>query len=139
MNHPSIEQLHRSKTGKVSDKWSSYLPYYDRLFSPLRFSPVRLLEIGRSEEHTSELQSQSNLLFRPFFFNDPATTEIYPLSLHDALPISSGRPTCRTTTGCSRRCASRRCVCWRSASRTAARSEERRVGEEGRSRWSPDR
>src|ERR1022692_3086443 len=22
------------------------------------------------------------------FFNDPATTEIYPLSLHDALPIS---------------------------------------------------
>src|SRR2546430_11038418 len=26
-----------------------------------------------------------------FFFNDPATTEIYPLSLHDALPIF-GRP-----------------------------------------------
>src|SRR5947199_8413259 len=27
-----------------------------------------------------------------FFFNDPATTEIYTLSLHDALPIwSSGR------------------------------------------------
>src|SRR2546422_5752138 len=24
-----------------------------------------------------------------FFFNDPATTEIYPLSLHDALPICS--------------------------------------------------
>src|SRR3712207_9193818 len=24
-----------------------------------------------------------------FFFKDPATTEIYPLSLHDALPISS--------------------------------------------------
>src|SRR5258708_7613178 len=27
-------------------------------------------------------------LFTPFFFNDPATTEIYTLSLHDALPIS---------------------------------------------------
>src|SRR5437762_14068191 len=26
-----------------------------------------------------------------FFFNDPATTEIYTLSLHDALPISSSR------------------------------------------------
>src|ERR1039458_10417109 len=26
-----------------------------------------------------------------FFFNDTATTEIYTLSLHDALPISSGR------------------------------------------------
>src|SRR2546427_2786509 len=25
-----------------------------------------------------------------FFFNDTATTEIYPLSLHDALPISAG-------------------------------------------------
>src|SRR5438132_2676839 len=27
------------------------------------------------------------LLFTLFFFNDPATTEIYTLSLHDALPI----------------------------------------------------
>src|SRR2546430_13705589 len=26
-----------------------------------------------------------------FFFNDPATTEIYTLSLHDALPIYRGR------------------------------------------------
>src|SRR3712207_6874093 len=28
---------------------------------------------------------------RIFFFNDTATTEIYTLSLHDALPISSGK------------------------------------------------
>src|SRR2546430_1630145 len=60
---------------------------------------------ARSEEHTSELQSQSNLVCRLllekkkhktmtfvfsiffFFFNDTATTEIYTLSLHDALPI----------------------------------------------------
>src|SRR2546426_1964575 len=28
-------------------------------------------------------------LFSFFFFNDPATTEIYPLPLHDALPICS--------------------------------------------------
>src|SRR5215475_598194 len=57
----------------------------------------------RSEEHTSELQSRENLvcrlllekkkkctffsLFVFFFFNDTATTEIYTLSLHDALPI----------------------------------------------------
>src|SRR5260221_354834 len=75
----------------------------------------------RSEEHTSELQSHSDLVFRlllekkksdklldfvglgvksaadigndtrdylaSFFFNDTATTEIYTLSLHDALPI----------------------------------------------------
>src|SRR5690242_21722907 len=33
---------------------------------------------------------QSHVLpgFDVFFFNDPATTEIYTLSLHDALPIS---------------------------------------------------
>src|SRR2546425_5184579 len=30
------------------------------------------------------------LLFAFFFFNDTATTEIYTLSLHDALPISIG-------------------------------------------------
>src|SRR2546427_12017089 len=30
-----------------------------------------------------------------FFFNDTATTEIYTLSLHDALPISSRRPAAR--------------------------------------------
>src|SRR5260221_145554 len=72
----------------------------------------------RSEEHTSELQSHSDLVCRLllekkkndnnsseidrlclitfselhlslplFFFNDTATTEIYTLSLHDALPI----------------------------------------------------
>src|SRR2546427_3637118 len=29
-----------------------------------------------------------------FFFNDTATTEIYTLSLHDALPISPRRTTC---------------------------------------------
>src|SRR3712207_8382229 len=29
---------------------------------------------------------------RFFFFNDTATTEIYTLSLHDALPISLGQP-----------------------------------------------
>src|SRR6266508_3696616 len=72
----------------------------------------------RSEEHTSELQSRGHLVCRlllekkktaigvllflsnlfllldghnhlVFFFNDPATTEIYTLSLHDALPIWS--------------------------------------------------
>src|SRR5258707_10702804 len=30
------------------------------------------------------------MIFFFFFFNDTATTEIYTLSLHDALPISGG-------------------------------------------------
>src|SRR5687768_17665614 len=48
----------------------------------------------------------------PFFFTDTATTEIYTLSLHDALPIS--RSTCRSSwitarrgSGCRARCTSR--------------------------------
>src|SRR2546425_3949432 len=32
-----------------------------------------------------------------FFFNDTATTEIYTLSLHDALPISRQSPCARTS------------------------------------------
>src|SRR5215208_4910614 len=91
---------------------------------------TRLTSSGRSEEHTSELQSRGHLVcrlllekkkhvvdqrqqvlngrrhrvdpfavrrlgrqrrcnpcLRVFFFNDTATTEIYTLSLHDALPI----------------------------------------------------
>src|SRR6266568_8944804 len=47
-----------------------------------------------------------------FFFNDTATTEIYTLSLHDALPISAS---CRAS--CSRR------TC-RTGSSTWRRSEE---------------
>src|ERR1051325_9672331 len=43
----------------------------------------------RSEEHTSELQSPYLISYAVFFFNDTATTEIYTLSLHDALPISA--------------------------------------------------
>src|SRR3989442_6572273 len=41
-----------------------------------------------------------------FFFNDTATTEIYTLSLHDALPISCAGRRCRAP---SRRPAPARC------------------------------
>src|ERR1051326_3373911 len=46
---------------------------------------------SRSEEHTSELQSHSFISYAVFCFNDTATTEIYTLSLHDALPIYERR------------------------------------------------
>src|SRR3989441_8651356 len=39
------------------------------------------------------------LVFFFFFFNDTATTEIYTLSLHDALPISSSRCRARCARG----------------------------------------
>src|SRR6267142_2950550 len=44
------------------------------------------------------------LFFFLFFFNDTATTEIYTLSLHDALPI------------CAALSSLRLCCCWRSLS-----------------------
>src|SRR5258708_13107448 len=58
-----------------------------------------------------------------FFFNDTATTEIYTLSLHDALPISHPIQKCRQTTPrlCGR---SLRCNRGSDRSRSDARSEE---------------
>src|SRR6266536_6295356 len=38
-----------------------------------------------------------------FFFNDTAPTEIYTLSLHDALPISAGSPPCSARRWCCSR------------------------------------
>src|SRR3989442_444661 len=76
------------------------VPASPPLITPvLTVIPLQLL--ARSEEHTSELQSRPHLVCRLlldkkntvrlsdifFFFNDTATTEIYTLSLHDALPI----------------------------------------------------
>src|SRR5256885_15893324 len=113
------------------------------------------------------------LLFFFFFFNDTATTEIYTLSLHDALPICRHLPAqaqlgdvpavpghlrlvhrlCRRLSAadqepvpggqpaglCLAGPAAGRAVAalWRLAGRQGGRSEERRVGEEGRSRWAP--
>src|SRR5476649_505610 len=109
-----------------------------------------LLSRDRSEEHTSELQSHSDIVCRlllekkkdamtwkrifrssvcvpgrwsrqwidacPFFFNDTATTEIYTLSLHDALPICR-----RRAPGANRR---HHRPCHRPRHRGARRSED---------------
>src|SRR5438876_4621141 len=45
---------------------------------------------------TSSLHS---IALHSFFFNDPATTEIYTLSLHDALPIFPSRSPTTTPNG----------------------------------------
>src|SRR5689334_25379892 len=55
-----------------------------------------------------------------FFFNDTATTEIYTLSLHDALPIC-----CLPT--CARRSRWHRCTCparWPGATRSEEHTSE---------------
>src|SRR2546430_7419008 len=60
-------------------------------------------------------------LFFFFFFNDTATTEIYTLSLHDALPIFSKRS---SATSCCRRSSSPRSPAPRGRSTSTTRSEE---------------
>src|SRR5438034_11783721 len=55
-----------------------------------------------------------------FFFNDTATTEIYTLSLHDALPISGISMARKAPAPCRLRC---RRAC-RTIVRSATRSEE---------------
>src|SRR6267143_298802 len=58
-------------------------------------------------------------LFSIFFFNDTATTEIYTLSLHDALPIIKAAGCCSTPACTVRRGSTR----W-AASGRSGRSEE---------------
>src|SRR2546422_2269065 len=55
-----------------------------------------------------------SLVFLFFFFNDTATTEIYTLSLHDALPISESRGRPRAVRASAR-------ISGRSAGRSSSR------------------
>src|SRR2546425_11221839 len=97
-----------------------------------------------------------DLLIFFFFFNDTATTEIYTLSLHDALPISIGAHVegadeavldvdvtalVAFLPGVGRNLepdpfGRARLTLFLEPSHSE-RSEERRVGKECRSRWSP--
>jgi O-antigen biosynthesis protein len=42
----SLTSIFLNRSGKTSDKWALYVREYERLFSPLRSLPIRLLEIG---------------------------------------------------------------------------------------------
>src|SRR5258706_3546836 len=77
------------------------------------------------------MQNAPTFIF--FFFNDTATTEIYTLSLHDALPISATAS--RSSSSCAisssrRPSPSWRCSSKRSAARTSRRSWRRWRSEE---------
>src|SRR5262249_61034967 len=54
-------------------------------------SPCRFLASLHSCPLPSSLLPAPSSPSLSFFFNDPPPTEIYPLSLHDALPISTAR------------------------------------------------
>src|SRR3989338_7125695 len=65
----------------------------------MRRSLIPVLEVIHSSEVSTNFDkdrkstrlnsSHSSISYAVFFFNDTATTEIYTLSLHDALPICS--------------------------------------------------
>src|SRR2546429_1088537 len=65
---------------------------------------------------------QVQTLHQYFFFNDTATTEIYTLSLHDALPISTWSGGCANTS--RRRRGARSSTCGRTRPACVRRSEE---------------
>src|ERR1044072_8241574 len=82
---------------------STLFPYTTLFRSPCKKRGKLLLEIGDQvipacgpgwgdliDRKSTRLNSRHTYisLIPSFFFNDPATTEIYTLSLHDALPIS---------------------------------------------------
>ncbi|MES2219512.1 MAG: class I SAM-dependent methyltransferase [Acidobacteriota bacterium] len=46
MEQKSLQQTRQEHTGKLSDKWELYVAEYERLLSPYRGLPVKLLEIG---------------------------------------------------------------------------------------------
>src|SRR3989441_8665143 len=68
-----------------------------------------------------------------FFFNDTATTEIYTLSLHDALPIcgSTCAPATRSWARCVRR--KRESATWRCSRSRPSTARSRRRRSTGRS------
>src|SRR5260370_13426642 len=74
--------------------------------------------------------SLRDLAFSFFFFNDTATTEIYTLSLHDALPICPRPRHARrgSRRGCSGRPRSGRC-CRSSIPRSRRRRSEEHTSE----------
>jgi len=58
MYDQSIRELHTSKQGKVSDKWDSYLDYYDESLAHLRSRDISMLEIGVQNGGSLETWSQ---------------------------------------------------------------------------------
>ncbi len=58
MAKKTIEKLYAEHISKVSDKWSSYLKEYNRLFDSYRNKPVRLLEIGVQNGGSLEIWSK---------------------------------------------------------------------------------
>src|SRR2546430_4336403 len=78
------ELLDRHAAEQLLDRFGAHLGHED--FAVLR-AQLAVLLLGRSEEHTSELQSQSNLVCRLLLEKKKITEPIAPLPLHDTLTV----------------------------------------------------
>src|ERR687897_53160 len=92
-----IEQLCDLGDGRISAMDAAGI---DVQVLSLTFPGVEQLEaaeaVAVADRKSTRLNSSHLLIsYSVFFFNDTATTEIYTLSLHDALPISPRVSMCR--------------------------------------------
>src|SRR6266850_1725097 len=105
------------KKKRIYEGWQVPMDYDPLLSKLIAYAPTREHAIARLQRALEEYHVggiKTNL----FFFHDTATTEIYTLSLHDALPIR--RHPARDVRHLDRRRARPRVV----ATRADARSEE---------------
>jgi O-antigen biosynthesis protein len=58
MTELTLQQLYAEHSGKVSDKWHSYLVEYGRVFAKYRYKSVTLLEIGVQNGGSLEIWSR---------------------------------------------------------------------------------
>src|SRR5437762_13601356 len=82
------------------------------------------MNISHITSFPSSILSTLHYLHFFFFFNDTATTEIYTLSLHDALPISTTRTSCTRPTSPRRSWPRSTCPAARCGRSWRCRSEE---------------
>lgn len=54
----SFSSVFRDHRGKVSDKWSSYLPIYEKVFEPFQNKKISILEIGIQNGGSLEIYSK---------------------------------------------------------------------------------
>src|SRR3989338_6694741 len=84
---------HISQRARMVRSDDEFLKTYAGHFFVRSFGKRNGADLARSQNRkdrksTRLNSSHSSISYALFFFNDTATTEIYTLSLHDALPIS---------------------------------------------------
>src|ERR1035441_8264596 len=86
---PTIPWPRAGRWRSIRGAWPSWRNYRRAAFWALNPRPTTLAWTAPDPDRKSTRLNSSHLgiSYAVFFFNDTATTEIYTLSLHDALPI----------------------------------------------------